>query len=962
MSPKRSRAREETRAHKATQTLPAQPNDGELSPSERYAQFKARSTASAPHFAEFEQLFDFPLDDFQIEASLALESGQSVLVAAPTGAGKTVVGEFATHLALATGKKAFYTTPIKALSNQKYNDLVRRYGNDNVGLLTGDTTINGEAPIVVMTTEVLRNMIYAESSTLNTLGYVVMDEVHYLADRFRGAVWEEVIIHLDQSVRLVSLSATVSNAEEFGEWLAAVRGDTKVVVSERRPVPLWQHVIVQGRGDHPGGILDLYAHTVDPTDPGANPPINPDLMNVMRRGNDSLHSRGGWGKRGREGGGQKTGRRGPPRFAVINELQEANLLPVIYFIFSRAGCDAAVAQCLHSGINLTTDQEAEQIRVIAESRMANVPAEDLGVLGFWSWLDGLTRGVAAHHAGLLPIFKETVEELFSRGLVKVVFATETLALGINMPARTVAMEKLVKWNGTSHVDLTPGEYTQLTGRAGRRGIDVEGHAVVVDHPGLDPIALSGLASKRLYPLKSSFSPTYNMAINLVDRYGRRASKEILESSFAQFQADRGVVGLARAAAANREALTGYEEAMACDLGDFREYLDIRRAISQREKQISGANKSNERNELISRVSKLRRGDVVELHSGRSAGFVIVLDKGRDNGFDGPRPAVLTEHSKIRMLTLADVHNGFSVIGSLRVTQTFNGRKPAERHELSYRLRQAVANGEGLTAVPTNAYSGQKRRGGSADDSVLQDLRYRMRNHPCHSCPDREAHARWGDRWSKLKRDQESLLQKINSRTGSIGKTFERICAVLLEINYFDRTEAGEYLVTEQGRALSRIYTENDLLVARCIEKGLWNGLDAPQLAAAVSFVVYQSRRDDSPEPHIPGGPGGKLAVVLDEMIREWSRITDLEDEHKVKETGDLDSGLIEAVHKWTRGRSLDAVLAGSELTAGDFVRWAKQILDALDQVANVAPEDKLRKTALAAIESIKRGVVAYSSV
>jgi ATP-dependent RNA helicase HelY len=371
-------------------------------------------------------------------------------------------------LALATGKKAFYTTPIKALSNQKYNDLVRRYGADSVGLLTGDSTINGEASIVVMTTEVLRNMIYAQSSTLDTLGYVVMDEVHYLADRFRGAVWEEVIIHLDQSVRLVSLSATVSNAEEFGDWLEAVRGDTKVIVSERRPVPLWQHVIVQGRGDHPGGILDLYAHTVDPTDPGVNPPINPDLLNVMRRGSDSLHNRGSWGGRGKHGSSQRTGRRGPPRFAVIKELEEANLLPAIYFIFSRAGCDAAVAQCLATGISLTTEQEAEQIRIIAESRCTNVPAEDLNVLGFWSWIEGLTRGIAAHHAGMLPLFKETVEELFSRGLIKAVFATETLALGINMPARTVVMEKLVKWDGTSHVDLTPGEYTQLTGRAGRR--------------------------------------------------------------------------------------------------------------------------------------------------------------------------------------------------------------------------------------------------------------------------------------------------------------------------------------------------------------------------------------------------------------------------------------------------------------------------------------------------------------
>jgi ATP-dependent RNA helicase HelY len=865
-------------------------------------------------------------------------------------------------LALATGKKAFYTAPIKALSNQKYNDLVRRYGADSVGLLTGDSTINGEASIVVMTTEVLRNMIYAQSSTLDTLGYVVMDEVHYLADRFRGAVWEEVIIHLDQSVRLVSLSATVSNAEEFGDWLEAVRGDTKVIVSERRPVPLWQHVIVQGRGDHPGGILDLYAHTVDPTDPGVNPPINPDLLNVMRRGSDSLHNRGSWGGRGKHGSSQRTGRRGPPRFAVIKELEEANLLPAIYFIFSRAGCDAAVAQCLATGISLTTEQEAEQIRIIAESRCTNVPAEDLNVLGFWSWIEGLTRGIAAHHAGMLPLFKETVEELFSRGLIKAVFATETLALGINMPARTVVMEKLVKWDGTSHVDLTPGEYTQLTGRAGRRGIDVEGHAVVVDHPGLDPVALSGLASKRLYPLKSSFKPTYNMAINLVDGYGQKQAREILESSFAQFQADRGVVGLARAASANREALEGYEQAMQCELGDFPSYMQLRRKISERERKLAGENKNAARTELIYRLTKLRRGDVVEVSSGRSAGYAVVVDRGKDTGADGPRPAVLTEQGKVRMVSLADLHGGFEVIGSLRIGQQFNPRKPAERKDLTAKLRAALRNGDGLTPVPDNPYSGPKRRSSSADDIVLQELRRNLREHPCHACPDREAHARWGERWTKLMREQDTLLHKINNRTGSIGKTFDRICKVLLELEYLHRDEHGDLHVTEPGHALSRIYAENDLLVARCIEKGLWDELEAPQLAAAVSLVVYQSRRDDEPDPRIPGGPQGKLARVLDEMIREWSRLTDLEDAYKVKETGDLDTGLIEAVHKWTRGRSLDSVLSDADLTAGDFVRWAKQILDALDQIAGVAPSQRLRTTATNAIDAIKRGVVAYSSI
>src|SRR5699024_6414991 len=247
------------------------------SPAVRYATFTRRQAEARTPFGQFRESLGFELDDFQVAACEAVQADQDVLVAAPTGAGKTVVGEFAIALALATGRKAFYTTPIKALSNQKYSDLREVHGAANVGLLTGDVTINGEAPVVVMTTEVLRNMLYSSSATLRGLGYVVMDEVHYLADRFRGPVWEEVILHLADDVLLVSLSATVSNAEEFGDWLTMVRGDTAVVVSEHRPVPLWQHVMVRDQ------VLDLYSARVDPTDPGPNPPINPDLAEAVRR-------------------------------------------------------------------------------------------------------------------------------------------------------------------------------------------------------------------------------------------------------------------------------------------------------------------------------------------------------------------------------------------------------------------------------------------------------------------------------------------------------------------------------------------------------------------------------------------------------------------------------------------------------------------------------------------------------
>ncbi|WP_374610616.1 DEAD/DEAH box helicase, partial [Gordonia sp. (in: high G+C Gram-positive bacteria)] len=488
----------------------------------------------------------FRLDDFQRRACEALEGGHGVLVCAPTGAGKTIVGEFAVHLALAGGSKCFYTTPIKALSNQKYNDLVAVHGHESVGLLTGDSSINPDAPVVVMTTEVVRNMIYAESRALDGLSHVVMDEVHFLADRFRGAVWEEVILHLEPSVRVVSLSATVSNAEEFGDWIQTVRGDTSVIVDEHRPVPLSQHMLVGQR------LFDLFdpADTGPARKAGTRPRVNPELKRQIRHrilmADDERESSRGRG-RGRGGAPRRRDGRGPAlsRPNLVTRLDREGLLPAIGFIFSRVGCDAALAQCLRSGISLLTPAEIGEVDAIVDRHLTELAPADLDVLGVHEWREGLRRGLASHHAGMLPTFRHTVEELFVRGLVRMVFATETLALGINMPARSVVLERLVKYNGESHVDLTPGEFTQLTGRAGRRGIDVEGHAVVVWTPEVVPEEVAGLAGARTFPLRSSFSPEYNMAVNLLGRLGLDGARELLHRSFAQFQADRSVVGQAR---------------------------------------------------------------------------------------------------------------------------------------------------------------------------------------------------------------------------------------------------------------------------------------------------------------------------------------------------------------------------------------------------------------------------------
>ena len=640
----------------------------------------------------------FALDDFQRRACAALERGHGVLVCAPTGAGKTVVGEFAVHLALTAGGKCFYTTPIKALSNQKHTDLIARYGRDRIGLLTGDMSVNADAPVVVMTTEVLRNMLYADSPALQGLSHVVMDEVHFLADRMRGPVWEEVILHLADEVRLVSLSATVSNAEEFGGWIQTVRGDTTVVVDEHRPVPLWQHVLVGKR------LLDLFDYQNEKPAADRHLRVNPELLQHIshRREADRMSD---WTPRRGSGRG-RSGRpdrprfyRPPPRPDVIAALDAEGLLPAITFVFSRAGCDAAVQQCLRSPLRLTSEEERAQIAEVIDHRCGELAEADLGVLGYYEWREGLLRGLAAHHAGMLPAFRHTVEELFTAGLVRAVFATETLALGINMPARTVVLERLVKFNGEQHVPLTPGEYTQLTGRAGRRGIDVEGHAVVLWHPGeetSEPSAVAGLASTRTFPLRSSFAPSYNMTINLVQQMGPEQAHQLLEQSFAQYQADRSVVGLVRGI----ERGTRMLEEIAGELGGtdapILEYARMRARISEMEKAQSRASRLHRRQAAGEALAGLRRGDIITITQGRHSGLAVVIESARDS--DDPRPLVLTEHRWAGRISSADYSGATGPVGAMSLPKRVEHRQPRVRRDLASALRSAAA---GLV-LPVNA--------------------------------------------------------------------------------------------------------------------------------------------------------------------------------------------------------------------------------------------------------------------
>jgi len=920
---------------KPAQANPAQPTLAQPTPAQRYAAAKKASQLRKSPVGDFADHYDFPLDPFQIAACVALQEGRGVLVAAPTGSGKTVVGEFAVHLALAAGRSCFYTTPIKALSNQKYHDLVQRYGADKVGLLTGDNSINSDAPVIVMTTEVLRNMIYARSTALVDLAHVVMDEVHYLADRSRGAVWEEVLIHLPDSVTITALSATVSNAEEFGHWLGTVRGRTDVIVEEYRPVPLWQHVII-GQQLH-----DLFVDDEQQT-------INPELLNraaeeARAARQDRSTSRGRSRERRPRGRGQDR----VSRAAVLRRLEHANLLPAIFFIFSRAGCDAAVAQCLQAGTRLTTDSERALIRAEVTEATARVDVADLGALDFDQWLFALERGVAAHHAGMVPVFKEVVERLFQQGLLKCVFATETLALGINMPARTVVLERLVKWNGEGHVDLTAGEYTQLTGRAGRRGIDIEGHAVVAWHEGLDPRMVAGLASTRTYPLRSSFRPSYNMAINLVATTGRTRATALLESSFAQYQADSSVVEIAAEIRRNDEALDGYKAAMTCHLGDFSQYASLREMLRNVERDGDRQQRAERRDNADRSIRALQRGDVVKVARGRRAGPGVVIETVNTDAAE-PRIVVLDLDRKVRRLGIADFPDGATAFHQVRVAKDFSSRSAKGRQLLADQLREVARD------LPT---VDRYRRSQSDVDETIADLQRRLRQHPCHGCDEREDHARWGERFHRLERKNETLRKRVHSRTATIAIQFDQICSLLVSLGYL--SPDGE-AVTPQGATLARIYSDTDIVVAECLKSGAWDGLDPAELASVCAALVYESRgKDDGSSPRLPHGAATN---AIQDLLKTWDRLKQLESANGLRTLPEADLGLSWGMYRWAQGRGLEAVLWESAMTAGDFVRWTKQVIDLLGQIVQARPGSPVAKTANKAADLIDRGVISYTSV
>jgi ATP-dependent RNA helicase HelY len=821
-------------------------------------------------------------DGFQVRAMDSIDADASVLVAAPTGSGKTLIAEYAIARARDLKKRAFYTTPIKALSNQKFRDLGDLYGPHNVGLVTGDNAVNSDAPIVVMTTEVLRNMIYASSHRLDDLGVVVLDEVHYLQDAYRGPVWEEVIIQLDPEVQLVCLSATVSNADEVGEWLSTVRGRTDVVVETTRPIELVNHFAVH---DKSSDRTEMYNTIV-----GGEP--NRHVQRLLS---------GGRNNGGRQAGGKKARRFSPPTRPEIVELLEDNdMLPAIVFIFSRAQCEDAVASCMRAGMVLTSADEESQIIDIVYRHCESLSDDDKTALEFDRFLDDIGTGISCHHAGMIPMFKEAVEECFVRGLVKVVFATETLAVGINMPARAVVIEKLTKYTGDHHQLLRASEFTQLTGRAGRRGLDDIGHAISIWNPFVTFEQAAGLALSRSFRLTSAFRPTFNMAVNMVRNHSEDGAHHILNLSFAQFQADRDVV--------TSEALLEKK----------------RRELAILERQAPLEYESSESLDTASPVEAeialraLRPGDVVLFDASNIRGRGLILSTAARRA--GIRLTVLTPTRKILDVMAKDLR-------SLPVRSTHVDLPvPFEPTRTEF-IKEAVARLTKAKVLETETRS------------IEPDSEIRVSDSPVSA-----------KSMKRLRKEIEQMEERSRHRAGSVSARFMDVVHLLEDLEYID-----DWSLTPKGETLSGIFHESDLLIVEVMEKGILNGLSVSDLVAVLSTLVYEPRGGDSGGP--TRWPSDMVRQRFKRIEKVSQRLQEAQRDRGLHVHRAPHGGLSHETSGWASGKPLSRIL-DPELTPGDFVRSIRQLIDLLRQIATTTHDDVLRSTAEQAISSIDRGVVA----
>lgn len=894
------------------------------------------------------------LDAIQREALAALASGSDVLLSAPTGSGKTMVALGAAELALASGQRFIYTAPIKALSNQKYREFAARYGEEYVGLLTGDASINRTARVLVLTTEVLRNMLYARDVIAHDIGYVVLDEVHYLADPARGPVWEEIILQLPEHTRLVSLSATVANYAELGDWLQSVRGQTAVIASRERPVPLRQYV---ARGGEMRQLFD------------ADGKVTPKAAALMRRaaqgemteqgaGNGRLgnphnghYERAGHGRAHR----QRQAVTSQDRLRILRSLGQRGMLPAIEFIFSRKGCDRAVADLLDADVSLTTSEQEQEIAAALTELRAELSADDARTIRFNFWAKALRRGFGAHHAGIFPALKELTETLMARGLLSLVYATGTLALGIDMPVRTVVLESLQRFDGADFVNLSATEYTQLIGRAGRRGKDDVGHAVILATPELSAPLLAAVGSGQLEPLRSAFFPSYNAVAHLLAHSDYGSARAMISTSFAQFQANRTIVQLeARAGRiAKRIATIETKLANACDRGSIVEYARLRAAAGR----ASKAQRKQAKAEYKKRMARSWAGAVTgHLYAFAVAGeleYAVVLSVHKG------RLRVVTIDGALRWLGEHMLTSELRDLGELPFPFGLSFKDPQVRADFAQDIFAAVA--ERIDIGSDHDLEGSWDRAAAPENPALAA-------HPVNSCPDLPRHLRQTQELVTLDKELAQVRSYADAATDTVAGEFDATAAVLGKLGYLQglpatpRRAAGVRVKLSEGAAfLQGIHNESDLLITLSLAEDAFTKLRPAEFAGICACFLGDRRFSESSgsrNGRTSRRASGPLPAVLvpawNAILRNYEFLHELEQEQGIVRTSEPLSGAAGAFLAWAAGAPLAQILRQHKIDVGDFIAADRRLIDLLRQLVSAGAESYIGALAADAIQLIKR--------
>ncbi|MEM8603542.1 MAG: RNA helicase [Cyanobacteria bacterium P01_H01_bin.121] len=897
--------------------------------------FVSGTTRSTPSL-DLKQLFPFELDDFQKQAIAALNADSSVVVCAPTGSGKTLIGEYAIYRALAQEQRVFYTTPLKALSNQKLRDFRETFGSERVGLLTGDTSVNRDAPIVVMTTEIFRNMLYGTpigevGTSMVGVQTVVLDECHYMNDRARGTVWEESIIYCPPTIQLVALSATIANSDQLTDWIQEVHGPTDLIYSDYRPVPL-QFSFCSKHGLFP--LLN---------EKGTD--IHPNFKSRLKR---QKHSRNGRG-----------GRRQPDAPAllfVISQLRERDMLPAIYFIFSRRGCDQAVDAC--SQLNLVNEAEAAQIRTQVEEFMTwnrdSVRTEQV---------EPLYRGIAAHHAGVLPAWKGLVEELFQQGLVKVVFATETLAAGINMPARTTVISSLSKRTDEGHRLLQASEFLQMAGRAGRRGMDTQGYVAAVQTR-FEGVKEAGyLATAQADPLVSQFTPSYGMVLNLLQTHTLEEAKELIERSFGRYLA---MLSLQPQQAAIANLLAEWEQLQAqlgeVDWKQLDAYEKLRGRLKEEKRLLKILQDQASEvvgHELVMALNFAIAGTLLTLkgeHVKTPTPILATLVTKAPGSGQAPYLICLGMDNRWYVATTHDVVALHAELPRMATVDTLN--PPAELPAKPGQTRQ----GDAETAVVSEQLVDLAKRepltvawSDTAPEVQTQVqrvelVRQDLEAHPAHGWGNRADLSRKRRRLDKIESEARDRQTKLDLYAHRHWQEFLALMEILRDFDCLNGV-----IPTPLGEAVSAIRGDNELWLGLAISSGEFDHLAPHHLAAACQAIVMEVSRPDAwvryPVPAEVEDALGGLRTIRRRLFQVQHR-------QQIALPVWFELELTGLTEQWALSTTWEELCENTSLDEGDVVRILRRTLDFLNQIPHVPhAAASLKQNAQRAIQLIDRAPI-----